>query len=510
MRAKRLGGVVMWVCRRLESGIAKIDSRISRLPSRGIMSVIPAAGPQHGSVATQTQQTHHKRRSIFSASLLVGVLLCGVLPGTASSASATRRVVKPKKVAASTNYAVAIRTDAITTTPSSQVDYTVLVTKGSGLKGAIRFDVPDLPSAFQYTVTPLTSTTYRLRVVVPASAVASSTVYVLRALNGDRERAVLFRLTIQVPTTTTTATTPTTTPSTTTSIPVALTIRSDVTSRIASQGETVAFPIIVDRRGYTGPVDFIAAGLPAGSTAGYSPNPSVGNTTLYITPQDTTPSGRSIVVVTAKVGNFTSSIAVQLTVRRTGAFTTFIGPTNLKVAPGNDANFRLVLGTASGPIPFVDLQASGIPAGAILRSVDAVKAENLFTISTTAATPVGVYPISLTLTSGTFVKKLSVSLTVEAGLGFSLTPESSGVVVARGATIPLVIKVGATGGFSSALTYSVTGLPVGIQASYELGTGSATLKFSAAVNAPVGTFPVTILATGGGLSATIIVNVLVS
>ncbi len=458
--------------------------------------------------------SRHRGASVVAAALAVGLLFTGVLPGATSSASAAKKVVKKAKkvkVASNANFAVAIRTDAITTTPSSQVDYTVLLTKGSGLKGVIRFDVPDLPSAYQYSVTPLTSTSYRLRVIVPASAVASSTVYVLRALNGDRERAVLFRLTIQVPTTTTTASTPTTAvPTTTSTIPVALTIRSDVTSRIASQGETVAFPIIVDRRGYTGPVDFIAAGLPAGSVAGYSPNPSVGNTTLYITPQDSTPSGRSIVVVTAKVGNFTSSIAVQLTVRRTGPFTTFIGPTNLKVAPGNDANFRLVLGTASGPIPFVDLQASGLPTGAVLRSIDAVKAENLFTISTTAATAVGVYPISLTLTSGTFVKRLSVTLTIEAGLGFSLTPESSGVIVARGATVPLVIKVGATGGFSSALTYSVTGLPVGIQASYELGAGSATIKFTAAANAPVGNFPVTILATGGSLSSTIIVNVLVS
>jgi hypothetical protein len=124
---------------------------------------------------------------------------------------------------------------------------------------------------------------------VPSTAVASSTVYALRALNGDRERAVLFRLTVQVATpptnvSTTTPETPETpatpaTPATptTTAASVALTIQADVAARVASPGETAAFPIILDRRGYAGPVEFIAAGTQTGSVVGYSPNPSVGN-----------------------------------------------------------------------------------------------------------------------------------------------------------------------------------------------------------------------------------------
>ena len=42
---------------------------------------------------------------------------------------------------------------------------------------------------------------------------------------------------------------------------------------------------------------------------------------------------------------------MQLTVRRTGQFTTFIGPLNLQTTPGNDARFRLDVAAATAPYP---------------------------------------------------------------------------------------------------------------------------------------------------------------
>jgi hypothetical protein len=139
-----------------------------------------------------------------------------------------------------------------------------------------------------------------------------------------------------------------------------------------------------------------------------------------------------------------------------------------------------------------------------------VKAENALTIGTTTATPVGTYPISLTLTSGSFVRKFAVSLVVEAGAGFSLTPESTAVVVARGATAPFRIAVGTTGGFNAALTFAVNGLPTGVRAAYELSATAVTLKFTSAASAPLGTFPLTVVAVSGTMSATTAVDVVVS
>jgi hypothetical protein len=96
----------------------------------------------------------------------VSVVLLGAVTGSMTSGEAGAAARKPKTVkpaakpakTSNANYAVAIRTDALTTTPVSSVDYTVLLTKGAGIKGAIQFDVPDLPASYRYSVTQLTTT----------------------------------------------------------------------------------------------------------------------------------------------------------------------------------------------------------------------------------------------------------------------------------------------------------------------------------------------------------------
>lgn len=458
-------------------------------------------------VTTKPQIESRRGRSgvvtAAASSMLIATALFAFAP---SEANAARRTTKSKKVSqtSNANYSIAIREDAITTTPSSTADYVVILTKGQGLKSPITFDVPDLPGGYSFEVSPLTASTYRFRVTVPSTAPDASTVYVLRALNGGRERASLFRLTIQSPPKPTVAATVTTVATTTTTLAVsnAFAIKADVLAKIAGPGETVAFPITIDRQGYVGPVAFIAEGQPSGSVVGYSPNPTNGNTTLYITPQDSTPSGRFLIVVTAKIGSLSRSTAVQLTVRRTSPFTSVIGPLNIQTTPGNDARFRVDLAGAGGPIPFVEMKVSGLPTGAALSTVEAIKAQNTLLITTSASTPIGTYPILVTLTSGTFTSKGTVSLVIAAGAGFSVTPETSSVLVPRGGTTSVKVTVLPSGGFTGALGYAVTGLPTGAQASYEVTSTGLNLKVAVPVTAPTGSFPFELVTSSGTLATT--------
>jgi hypothetical protein len=119
------------------------------------------------------------------------------------------------------------------------------------------------------------------------------------------------------------------------------------------------------------------------------------------------------------------------------------------------------------------------------------------TVATTASTPTGSFPLTITGTSGTLVHSTTVTLVVGAAGGggdfaLSATPSS------RSLTVPpdpnsttYTITVTPSGGFTGAVALSVSGLPSGITASFKVkGTCSAT----------PGTSMLTITATSGSLS----------
>jgi kumamolisin len=84
--------------------------------------------------------------------------------------------------------------------------------------------------------------------------------------------------------------------------------------------------------------------------------------------------------------------------------------------------------------------------------------------------------------------------------GFSLSASPSSVSVLRGNTATSSISVNITGGYSSAVTFSASGLPAGVTASFSptslSGNGSSTLTFTASSSATIGASSVTVTGTG--------------
>jgi hypothetical protein len=91
---------------------------------------------------------------------------------------------------------------------------------------------------------------------------------------------------------------------------------------------------------------------------------------------------------------------------------------------------------------------------------------------------------------------------------FSLSASPAGLSVAQGGSGSTTISTSVSGGFSSAVSLSLSGLPSGVTASFTPtaiaapGNGSSTLTFSASSTAPTGSSTVTVTASGGGVTHT--------
>lgn len=91
---------------------------------------------------------------------------------------------------------------------------------------------------------------------------------------------------------------------------------------------------------------------------------------------------------------------------------------------------------------------------------------------------------------------------------FSMSASPTALTVMQGHSGVTTIATGVTGGFNAAISFSVSGLPAGVSASFNPasiaapGSGNSTLTFSASSTATTGTSNVTVTASGGSLTHT--------
>ena len=125
------------------------------------------------------------------------------------------------------------------------------------------------------------------------------------------------------------------------------------------------------------------------------------------------------------------------------------------------------------------------------------------TVSTSASTPAGSYPLTITGSSGTLTHNATVTLVVNAASDFSISVTPATATVNRSSSTQYTVTITAQGGFSGTVTFSVKGLPQRTTSNFKptsvVGSGISTLTISANKNAAPGTYPLTITATSGAL-----------
>jgi hypothetical protein len=101
-----------------------------------------------------------------------------------------------------------------------------------------------------------------------------------------------------------------------------------------------------------------------------------------------------------------------------------------------------------------------------------------------------------------------------SGPDFSITASPASQTVTAGAGTSYTATVAASGGFTGAVSFSVSGLPSGATASFNptsvTGSGSSTMSVSTSASTPAGTYTLTITGTSGALSHSTTVKLVVN
>jgi uncharacterized membrane protein len=149
---------------------------------------------------------------------------------------------------------------------------------------------------------------------------------------------------------------------------------------------------------------------------------------------------------------------------------------------------------------------SGVTATYSQWNIAAPGAGNcVVTLHAASNTVPGVYSLTINAQGGGVTKSTPLTLDVP-----SFTLDDAGIssfAVAQSGTTNVRLNVRAVGGFTSAVSLSVSGVPSGVTATLTpasvTGSGSITLKLVAAANAAVAGSTITVTATGGGITQTV-------
>ncbi len=277
-------------------------------------------------------------------------------------------------------------------------------------------------------------------------------------------------------------------------------------SQTVSAGASTSYTVnITPTGGFAGAVTFSAAGLPAGATASFSPNPASGNSsTVTVTTATTTPTGSFVVAITGVSGSLTHTTSVTLVVIAPD-FSLSATPSSQTVSAGASTTYTVNITRPGGFTGDVTFSAARLPAGAApsFSPNPASGNSSTMTVTTATTTPTGSFPVTITGVSGTLTRTTSATLVVTAAADFSLSATPSSQTVSAGASTSYTVNITPTGGFAGAVTFSAAGLPAGATPSFSpnpASGNSSTVTVTTATTTPTSSFTVTITGVSGSLT----------
>jgi pseudomonalisin len=264
--------------------------------------------------------------------------------------------------------------------------------------------------------------------------------------------------------------------------------------------------------GFASAVSLSVSGLPAGVSAGFAPaNVSLGSGTfaLNLTVVSSASAGSYPVSIVATGGGLikTASLIVTVTVPPTYSLT--VTPASLTIPIGQKGTVKITTTASSTLNAAVALGLSGLPAGmtssfAPVSIAAPGSGTSTLSLSAQTVTP-GSYALVLTGAGGGIRHTSTLAVNVP---GFTLSTSGTAASLASNGRASFTLTTRALGGFNSAVTLSISGLPSGVTASFGAqrfnapGSGSTTLTLSRGATGGTSPARITVTATGGGLSQT--------
>ena len=282
------------------------------------------------------------------------------------------------------------------------------------------------------------------------------------------------------------------------------TLSSNRDNAFLGQGTTSSFFLVVNSTtGFNGSVSFSISGLPSGVTAAFSPTPSaVGSTTLTLTLSSSVSPGQYALTITGTSGTLTASTTVYIGVYAP-TFTLSVPGIGFEVGQGSNATGTVTVNPQNGFTSAVNLAVSGLPNGATASfSPNPTTGSSTMTVTASPTTPVGLYTLTYTGTSGNQTVTHESTLSVQAPF-FTIGGGGAGNVI-QGSSTAIPLEVQPDLGFTGSVSFSIAGLPAGVTASFSPNptTKSSTMTITAGSSALVGVYNLTITGTSGSAVTT--------
>lgn len=198
-------------------------------------------------------------------------------------------------------------------------------------------------------------------------------------------------------------------------------------------------------------------------------------------------------------------------------YTLAISPSSATAEQGASASYTLNINRVGGFADAVSLSISGLPAGSsgTFNPNPASGASSALTVTTSTTTPSGSYSFTVTGVGGGVTRTANATLVVQAPAppGFTLSATPASQTITQGQSTTYAVTISRTGGFSGAVTLSVSGLGSGATGTFSpnpaTGT-SSTLTITTTASAATGSPVLTITGTSGSLTRTTTVTLVVN
>ena len=196
-------------------------------------------------------------------------------------------------------------------------------------------------------------------------------------------------------------------------------------------------------------------------------------------------------------------------------FTLSATPASQTAESGTSASYTVTIAPLNGYTGTVSFSVSGLPAGATATFTPAsitTSGDSTLAIATTAGTtPSGSYSLTITGTDGILTRTATVTLVVS---DFTISASPSAQSANQGATANYTVTLTPLNGFTSTVSFSISGLPAGATATFTpaslAGSGTSALAISTTTSTPSGSYPLTITGTDGVLTHTTPITLVVN
>jgi hypothetical protein len=193
-------------------------------------------------------------------------------------------------------------------------------------------------------------------------------------------------------------------------------------------------------------------------------------------------------------------------------------PASQTVTVGGSTSYTVTVSPIHNFTGTVNLGVSGLPSGATATfnpTSITTSGSSTLSVATTSSTPPGTYTLTISGTSsGIPAHMTTVMLTVNQLPDFSISAAPASQTVTAGNGTSYNVTITAINGFTGMVTFAAGGLPAGASASFNpttiTGSGSLTLTVNTGTATPAATSTLTIGATGGGLSHSAMVSLVVT